>query len=276
MNKQQFIEYIKTPENLNYQSIKLFEKLATDFPFCQTIKLLYVLNLFKENHFQYDNQLKIAAAYASDRKVLKKHIDALSNLEEIKYDLPDEYSSKEKKEEKIKEEATAEKKKRNKLYELNLSDYSIEETTDLTKEEEKIKHLKQIIEKRLTDIQKEKHRRKTTTIKKEYERKDKESDEDTSNLKKHEDLIDKFIKEKPTIKSPKQVFFDPEEYAQKSIVDEENIVSETLAKIYHDQGLYQKAKIIYIKLSLKFPEKSSYFAKKIKELDEEIKNLKKK
>jgi hypothetical protein len=79
------------------------------------------------------------------------------------------------------------------------------------------------------------------------------------------DLIEKFIRENPSISRPKPEFFNPVSVAQQSIVDQENIVSETLATIFVNQGHFDKAIKIFEKLSLKYPEKSSYFAALIEE-----------
>jgi len=49
----------------------------------------------------------------------------------------------------------------------------------------------------------------------------------------------------------------------------DDLVTETLASIYAQQGYYQKAIQIFEKLSLKYPEKSTYFAAHI----EKVKNL---
>jgi tetratricopeptide (TPR) repeat protein len=54
--------------------------------------------------------------------------------------------------------------------------------------------------------------------------------------------------------------------AKSSIADAGEIVSETLANIYAQQGNYHKAINAFEKLSLKYPEKSHLFAARIREL----------
>lgn len=81
------------------------------------------------------------------------------------------------------------------------------------------------------------------------------------------EIIDKFIKEEPQIKPPAPNKIDTENKAKKSSEDHGEVVSETLAKIYVEQMLYHKALDVYKKLSLKFPEKSTYFASQIKYLE---------
>ena len=56
--------------------------------------------------------------------------------------------------------------------------------------------------------------------------------------------------------------------AKMSLGENEDFVTETLAEIYIQQGNFKKAISAYGKLSLKFPEKSDYFARLIQELKE--------
>ena len=61
------------------------------------------------------------------------------------------------------------------------------------------------------------------------------------------------------------------EIIEKSTAENDDIITETLAAIYLQQKNYEKALDAYKKLSLKYPEKSIYFATQIKEI-EKIKN----
>ena len=86
------------------------------------------------------------------------------------------------------------------------------------------------------------------------------------------ELIDKFIIANPRIEPQKDKSYVPDDDISKPYVEEAGgLVTETLAKIYINQGYYSRAMDIYEKLSLKFPEKSSYFASQIEKVKEYIK-----
>jgi len=86
------------------------------------------------------------------------------------------------------------------------------------------------------------------------------------------DLIDKFIIANPRIEPIRDKTALPAEDIPTPFVESEgSFVTETLARIYINQSYYSKAIDIYEKLSLKFPEKSSYFASQIEKVKEYIK-----
>lgn len=65
---------------------------------------------------------------------------------------------------------------------------------------------------------------------------------------------------------------DENEVIKKSVEEDDEIVTETLAGIYFQQKKYDKALHAFRKLSLKYPEKSVYFASRIEEI-EKVKNI---
>lgn len=92
-------------------------------------------------------------------------------------------------------------------------------------------------------------------------------DDDKSDGKSQQDIIDKFIKEAPSIKYQRKEDVKTEDLAEQSAVWDPNLASEYLAEIYLHQGNKKRAIEIYEALSLKYPEKKSYFADLISKIE---------
>ena len=87
-------------------------------------------------------------------------------------------------------------------------------------------------------------------------------EEDVLKKKKFE-LIDKFIASKPKL-VPKEKTEAPTSVKESLRIDKKELMTETLAKVYLEQKKYKKAIQAYKILSLKYPEKSGFFADRIK------------
>jgi hypothetical protein len=57
-----------------------------------------------------------------------------------------------------------------------------------------------------------------------------------------------------------------QQLAERSVAENQDVISETLAKLYAKQGYRDKSAQMYARLSLLFPEKSAYFAAEIDKL----------
>jgi hypothetical protein len=84
------------------------------------------------------------------------------------------------------------------------------------------------------------------------------------------DLIDKFLSDDPRIKPKPISDVEQPDISLSSTEEHEDFITDTLAKIYLKQGSFLKAIAAYEKLSLKFPEKSTYFASQIEEIKNNI------
>lgn len=85
------------------------------------------------------------------------------------------------------------------------------------------------------------------------------------------DLIDQFLKTRPKIVPKRNVEVKPPDIIEKSIVEKQMLMTETLARLYLKQKKYDKAMQAFRILSLKYPKKSSYFANQIKEIKQNLK-----
>ena len=279
MNKNQFISLLEKPDELSSENTTLLSSLVKEFPYFQTAHLLYVKNLNDQNSIHYNNQLQIAAAYSTDRKVLYE----LINKQEINttpYTVPSEV-----------------------VIEQKILLTEINKVSIVSPEE--IKHVK-IDTKKLTSVEKEilskaidskigmevsepvseektieKNITKAVVEEKTLEKADKNvsySFSDwikISNPNKEEKekkkvdytaLIDKFISEEPKISKANTAFFSPVDKAKEGAKESTQFVTETLAKIYLKQGNLKKALRAYEALSLKLPEKKAIFAPQIEKI----------
>jgi len=280
------LEYITRPESLNQDSLADIQKLVQMFPYSQNIQLLYLFNLSNTQDIRFGKQLQKTATYAADRSLLKKQIEGLKAIDSKSINIQDEsFIEKEKsisetvplseKEIIVKESVTDDDTNKiipslNKSVKLEYDKKPEAKPSDnLIIERNKIRskaELLQLVKKRLAEIEENKVEKQIkTTSGKPY------SDDKEMPLQNKLDLIDKFISVEPSISRPDKVaFFDPDVAAQESLFEDGAFVTETLAKIYSDQANYQKAKEIYQFLSLNNPEKSSYFAALIQELENKI------
>ena len=265
MDSKQLIGYMTRPETLKGEAVKEVEQLVTDHPYFAIGQTLLAIAYQNTNDDRYESQLKHTAALVPNRDKLRLFtLIARHRLEsepEIPA-LPDESTPIENVVTSIEPTETKEEKTssiiREKVFiipEIDLSGSQEELSAEMALLEEKRKsldELKAIIANRLKEIEEEKQR--------------KETEEPKPKKLSRKELIDKFILENPSISRPKAEFYNPISVAQNSIIDQENIVSETLAKIYEQQGYIDKAISIYEKLGLKYPEKSRYFAAQIEQL----------
>lgn len=298
MNTEKLLNYINHPNTLNAYSLDEIQRLVQLFPYSQNVQLLYLFNLSNNQDIRFSEQLQKTATYASDRGLLKKQLEALKepvfeaveNVElpkESKQEKPivakPEQTSFEPEQETQRAESIEDNKPKEKEVELPLIPSSSEHEKlvynkvseaepleDLVSERNRIRSKAELLQ-RVKDRLNEIEEAQGGSKEKDLSEKDRAEREKEAPIQNKLDLINRFIQVEPSISRPeKSAFFDPDVAAQESVFEDGAFVTETLAKIYCDQGNYKKAIEIYQILSLNNPEKSSYFAAQIQELEKKL------
>jgi hypothetical protein len=251
-------ELINHPEFMDRDSLYELRSTLALYPYFQTARLLMLQNLYLLHDPSFDEELRRAALYITDRKVIFELIEAAHYKLNIQQPT-------------VKTESEPEKESRT----ISLIDTFLD---SIPKEEEE-------------DEKGNKPKRKPTPadaaidyvsylIQSESEEpSEKETKEEAPQMK-GQSLIDDFIRNdtgKITLnENPEYLpqISDNDNDESKNV--EETYFTETLAKIYIKQGRYSKALEIIRQLSLEYPKKNAYFADQIRFLEKLIINNKNK
>jgi tetratricopeptide (TPR) repeat protein len=305
MNVSSYNYLLNQPEEINEIQTVALEKVLDEFPFFQSARALRLKGLYNQNSYKYNFALKIAAAHTTDRSVLfdfitsesfiaiqkktyDKKIQELLNITVVDSQIIE-------KEEiattpleqsiltSIKEANTnvtpsnslfIDKLDIDKNIEQSLLD-SIKEAGPATIANETIEAENNLdIGKPIEFSKSETHsfhqwlqisRIQPIIRENPQENNTMEKDPIDEDKKKKAELIDKFIETSPKIPPIKPgIVFSPNIDLNKE--DNSYLMTETLAKVYLEQKKYQKAIQAYEILILKYPEKSSFFADRIKDI----------
>ncbi len=273
------------------------EEVLEEYPYFQAARSLHLKGLKSLNSFKYNNALKLTAAYTADREVLFDFItskdflqnriaDTLTGKSITSVDSEIEFG--EVVPQKIQNSADGPSEDEplpiTKAEADTLLDPELFKSKDpkidrelLEKKEQASKDLE--LGEPLPFTKKEKYsfsewlqlssfkpvkRNGDRSEEKEMENVHFPLEEDAVKSKKFE-LIDKFIAENPKIKPQKDVRKVTIRDSVK--FDNKELMTETLAKVYLEQKKFKKAIQAYKILSLKYPEKSGFFADRIKAVE---------
>lgn len=252
MNRDLFFKYLEHPELMGNRSILPLEELVRKYPYFQTARLLLLKNLHNQGDIKFDDELKNTALYVPSRKKIFYLLNKVNLLSDEQVYLKQTYP------ETISEPEPQSNDNDEGFYFELFTDEQTALQEETNQNQEILTDLDTIIPYTAFDLIE-----------------DTENNENQNGTQKNRKqlLIEKFITEQPRIITPQAL---PNEMAlQKNLAEEQGepeFFTETLAKVYIKQGLYEKAKTTYQKLSLKFPEKSIYFAGQIEKIDRLINN----
>ena len=238
MDKKSYIKILENPALISTENNVDLKNITQKHPYFQSARALHLKLLKNQDSFKYNNELKITDAYTSDRSVLFDFVTSRSFKENTL-----------KKEEKQSLKEILLPKKKTKEVSLIKEKLAIGKPIAFTKNESfSFNQWMQLSSKKII------HREAPVVLK---------EIESTKNSVKN-DIINRFIETAPKISRPSKT--NPSEV--KIIESKQNspLATETLAKVYLEQKKYNSAIQAYKILSLKYPEKSGFFADQIKRI----------
>lgn len=301
MNSADFTYILQHPQAITMEQTEALKSIINEFPYFQSARAVYLKGLKDQSSFKYNQELKTTAAYTSDRSILFDYITSeafiqneisqfikqnIAHLKDIDVDIEDISVEKSvKTDEALKQQiretdgvldpALFQPKESRPVKSFILDESeSIEIVTVETKAQEPTANEILNLGTPLQFDKRETHSfnewLKLTRFKPiQRQRKIEEKNETSETLDKEKkfELIDKFISENPKI-SPSKTVSQKGNLAKTQMIPPESLMTETLARIYVEQKNYKKAIQSYKILSLKYPEKSSFFANQIKAVEQ--------
>ena len=85
MNIEIYKNLLSDPDLLKDEQISELKNIIGDYPYFQSARALYLKGLKNQESFKYNNELKITAAFTSDRSVLFDFITSNIIQEKLKY-----------------------------------------------------------------------------------------------------------------------------------------------------------------------------------------------
>lgn len=253
------VRLIEHPELMNKETLYELRNLVALYPYYQTARLLLLQNMYLLHETSFDDELRRAAIYITDRKTLFNLVEA--SHYHIK-------TAAEKMEEEARE---AQRSEQGNNRTLSIINEYLESTPKDSQNEDNDAGRKPTPADAAVDY--------VAYLLKTESQEDKEAEADRPQMK-GQDLIDNFIndnggkiqlQDKPTYKPETE---DEEEEPNEQNDYDEGYFTETLAKIYIKQGRYSKALEIIQRLNLNYPKKNAYFADQIRFLRKLILNEK--
>ena len=282
MNVADFIHILQNANTiLSPSQTRELEDIIEEYPYFQAARALHLKGLKNLDSYKYNNALKVTAAHTADRDVL---FDYITSKEFIQNNIADTIAGRGAKledQEAVSEEIQPNPNAASMLTEAeeaalpqNLGDAEQILNPELfesrkpevvpEKAGEETKETDLQLGKPLPFTKKEKHSftewLQLTSKGEEPENSQEDVMEELERKKKFE-LLDKFIANNPKI-VPKEN--NPKVNIKESTkINQNELMTETLAKVYLEQKKYKKAIQAFKILRLKYPEKSGFFADQI-------------